>query len=112
MNPFSRHRFCLTQTDEAGRLYLNDRVPFGYQDFSDNRTRICRGGERLFQVAGEMFRGLWRPTGLFWIIADFQPQPIHDPSLDLVPGTTLIVPSIRTVLEQIFNERRQFEVVA
>jgi hypothetical protein len=50
-----------------------------------------------------------RPAGLWWVIADFQPDPVHDPTLSLEPGRVLVVPSIRTVQEEIFSETRRAE---
>jgi hypothetical protein len=43
------------------------------------------------------------------VIADFQPDPIHDPTLELEPGRVLVIASLRTVLEEIFSESRREE---
>jgi hypothetical protein len=50
-----------------------------------------------------------RPSGLWWIIADFQPDPIHDPTVRLTPGRTLYIPSLRTVQEEVFSDKRRKE---
>ncbi len=43
------------------------------------------------------------------LIADFQPDPIHDPTLSLEVGRVLVVPSLRTVTEEVFSEKRRQE---
>jgi len=50
-----------------------------------------------------------RPAGLWWVIADFQPDPIHDPPVALELGRVLAIASVRTVLEEVFSERRREE---
>ena len=66
-------------------------------------------GETLFSLAGRYFAALPRPAGLWWVIADFQPDPIHDPTLSLEVGQVLLVPSVRTVVEEVFSEKRRQE---
>ncbi len=104
---WSRFTFCTALKDADGTLFLTDPEPFGYQLFTDNRLHVVKEGESLFTLAGRYFAPLPRPAGLWWVLADFQPEPILDPTLALTPGTTLVVPSLRTVQEEIFNERRR-----
>ncbi len=104
---WSRFTFCTALQDDDGILFLTEREPFGYQPFTDNRLHVVKEGESLFTLAGRYFAPLPRPAGLWWVLADFQPEPILDPTLALTPGTTLVVPSLRTVQEEIFNERRR-----
>lgn len=105
----SRHTFTTGETDDDDRLFLTDRVRFPYQNISDNRRVLVQAGDTLYTLASKYFRGLPRPAGLWWIIADFQPQPIHDPTIQLAAGQVLVIPSIRTVMELIFNEERRLE---
>ena len=44
------------------------------------------------------------------MIADFQPGPIHDPTLALDVGRALVIPSVRVVTEEILSEQRRQEV--
>ena len=104
---WSRFTFCTALQDDDGILFLTEREPFGYQPFTDNRLHVVKEGESLFTLAGRYFAPLPRPAGLWWVLADFQPEPILDPTLALTPGTTLVVPSLRTVQEEIFNEHRR-----
>lgn len=108
---FSRHTYALGIHDAADPnvLLLTDREPYRYRPLSDNVTHVVREGESLMTLAGKYFQPLARPAGLYWVIADFQPDPILDPTIALVPGTVLVVPSLRTVTEQVFSEQRRDE---
>jgi hypothetical protein len=83
--------------------------PYRLRALSDNRQHIVKEGDTLFSLAGRYFAPLPRPAGLWWVIADFQPDPIHDPTLALEVGRVLVVPSVRTVVEEVFSEKRRQE---
>lgn len=107
---YSRHSFTAGLTiDEVQRL--SDREPFSYRNFTDTRVHIIVEGDTLQHLAGVYFSEMPRACGLWWIIADFQPAPIHDPTLALTPGATLLIPSLRTVQERIFDRQRRVEAV-
>lgn len=106
---FSRFTFTSALQDDAGRLVLAEREPFRFRALPDNRQHVVGDGETVFSIAGRFFDPLPRPAGLWWVIADFQPDPIHDPTLALEPGRVLLIPSVRTVLEEIFSEQRRGE---
>jgi len=108
---FSRIEFTLGIRDDAGRLLLTDREPFRFRPLPDNRIHEAKEGESLFTIAGRFFRPRPRAAGLWWIVADFQPDPILDPTLPIEPGRRVFVPSLRTVDEEILSERRRREVL-
>jgi hypothetical protein len=101
--------FTSAVQDDEGRLVLTDREPFRFRSLPDNRQHVVKEGETIFSLAGRYFAPLPRPAGLWWVIADFQPDPIHDPTIALEPGRVLVIPSVRTVQEEIFSERRRGE---
>lgn len=107
----SRHIFTLGVHDTANaeNLELTEREPFIYQDLSDNRVHICADGDSLWSLAARYFDPIVNAANLWWIIADFQPDPLEDPTIALQPGQTLIVPSVRTVLEAVFADARALE---
>lgn len=112
MHRFSRFRFCLGYTDDDENLYLSEREPYGYKPFADNEEYTVVVGDTLANIAGRRFIGLPNPGTLYWVIADFQPDPIHDPTIALIPGTKLILPSRRTYEEEIINEKRRADFLA
>lgn len=104
---YSRHQFVLGVADTSNRLLLTDRSPYAFRQFADNRQHIAKEGDSLFTLAARYFKGFPRPAGLWWVIADFQPDPIFDPTILLEPGRLIIIPSHRTVQDEIFHERRR-----
>jgi hypothetical protein len=106
---FSRFSFSAAVLDDRGRLLLTEREPFRFRSLPDNRQHLVREGDTLFSLAGRYFAPLPRPAGLWWIIADFQPAPIHDPTLRLELGRVLVIPSIRVVTDEVLSEARRLE---
>ena len=104
---FSRFMFCAAYLDEEERLVLTEREPFRFRAFPDNRQHIVAAGDTLFMLAGRHFAPLPRASGLWWVIADFQPDPIHDPTLGLELGRVMFVPSVRVLTEEVFSETRR-----
>lgn len=105
---YSRHRFSSgVLDDDDGRLMLTDPEPFEYQDRIDNVLHTVVQGENLWTIAGRYYASIPRGCGLWWVIADFQKIPIHDPTIALSEGTVLVIPSVRTVLEEILNDNRR-----
>lgn len=108
----SRYLFCQGLTDADGNVFLSDRVPFRYQKVSDNRTHTVVEGDTLFHLAHKYFAPLVRPSQYFWVIADFQIEPILDATLKLDIGRVLAIPSVRLLIEEILNEARRDEFSA
>jgi hypothetical protein len=106
---FSRYTFTSAVLDEEERLFLTEREPFRFRALPDNRQHVMKEGETLFSLAGRYFASLPRPAGLWWVIADFQPDPVHDPTVALELGRVLVIPSVRTILEEVLSEKRREE---
>lgn len=104
----SRHTFTTAFLD-GEELILTEAERYRFRAFRDNRIHVVKEEDTIFNLAARYFRGLPRPDGLYWVIMDFQPDPIHDPTIKLSVGTTLVIPSLRTVQEEIFSERRREE---
>lgn len=105
---FSRHEFTEELTNDDGKRYLSERVPYRYYPHEDNVTRTVGQGDSLFTLAGSVYAGLTdRPAGLWWVLADFQIDPIIDPTLRLEIGRVIVCPSQRTVQEEIFSSDRR-----
>ena len=48
-----------------------------------------------------------RGCGFWWAIADFQPDPIVDPTLELEVGRTIFIPSERVLTDVILGAGRR-----
>jgi len=99
----SRYQFCQGVYDENEHLYLTDREPYRYVDHPDNRVHMFVEGDTLFSLAGKYFAPLPRACGYWWVIADFQPSPIHDPTIRLKVGTRIIIPSLRVLDTEVLS---------
>jgi hypothetical protein len=109
-HPGSRYSFTLGVRDEQGCLLLTEREPYRFREHADTRVHVVAQGDTLFDLAGRYFAPLPRACGFWWAIADFQPDPIIDPTLELEPGRRLFIPSLRVLTDVILGEqRRRFE---
>ncbi len=106
-NIFSRYSFSFAQEDSLGRLLLSRRDAIRFERREDNRNHLVNEGDTLFNLASRFFKGFTtRPAGLWWIISDFQPTPIHDPTIRLSAGSVIVIPSVRYVIEVVLDEGR------
>ncbi len=105
----SRYTFCQGVRDDDGRLYLTEREPYRFRPHPDNRSHTAVEGDTLFDLAGRYFAPLERACGYWWVIADFQPDPIIDPTLQLEPGRRMFIPSVRVLTDVILAEGRRRE---
>lgn len=114
---FSRYLFCdlideVRSSDGETQHWLTDRIPFRFRPFLDTVVTRAMDDDTFDRMAGRFYRVIPRACGLWWVIADFQPEPVHDPTLVLAPGTLVHVPSIRVVREHILNPRRRLDAEA
>ena len=105
----SRHSFTLGMHDADGVLRLTEREPYRYKAHTDNRVHVVVQGDTLWDLAGRYFAPLPRACGFWWAIADFQPDPIVDPTLELVPGRRVFIPSLRVLTDVVLGEARRRE---
>ncbi len=104
----SRYLFT-TGVVEGETRFLTDRVPFRYRDIADNRIHIARAGDSWDSLAGRYFAEMPRACGFWWAIADFQPEPVVDPTIAIQPGARVVIPSTRVLTTVILGERRRRE---
>lgn len=104
---YSRYRFSLRAKDAAGRSFLTEPPKYGYRAYSDNIQHQVQDGDTWWSIAARYYSSIERGALLYWLICDYQPVPIHDPTVPPETGSTVIVPSVRIVLEEILSERRR-----
>ena len=105
----SRYTFCSGIRDAADVLQLTEREPYRFREHKDTRVHTVVQGDALWNLAGRYFAPLPRACGFWWVIADFQPDPIVDPTLELVPGRRVFIPSLRVLTDVILGEARRRE---
>lgn len=109
MFPFSRYAYCLQLEDAAGIKYLDEREPFAFREETDNRYYRTVDGDTWYGMAHTFFDGIPRACGLWWVLCDFQPERVIDPTLRIEPNTLIVVPSIRLIRTKLFtNDQRRF----
>lgn len=100
----SRYMGCEGVLDDQGRMFLTEREPFRYNSkLPGTRKHRVSKGETLFTLAFRYFNPMPDAEHLWWILCEFQPDPILDPTLDLEEQRIVHVPSYRIVHEQILG---------
>jgi hypothetical protein len=101
-------RVSFLDVDEAGRSYLTEPERYVYRQLADNVAHVVVEGDDLWSIAGKYYAGsIVGGETLYWVIGDFQPEPVIDPTVAFEVGSAVIVPSVRTVLEEILSEKRR-----
>jgi hypothetical protein len=93
-----------------GQTYLLDREPFRFVNRGDNKRVIAKGGDTWQSLAAEHLQPINNAEELWWVLADFQPDPIVDPTEALEAGRVIFIPSSDFVLSEIFADARRDEV--
>ncbi len=108
----NRYLFCIDHEDVNGNLALSRRVPYRFRELPDNRVHIGVEGQSIHDIAQIFYGGTYgerRSRDMFWIICDFQPQPILDCTLTVKAGQHIIVPSPTTIEAYISDPEREPE---
>jgi hypothetical protein len=105
--PNSRYIFCRGFNDAHGRIALGEREPYRFRELPDTRKHTVTTGDSLFSLAGRYYGEMPRSSGFWWVIADFQPDPIIDATLELQIGRVIYVPATRVVTDVILAEARR-----
>lgn len=108
MTGLARSRFsrCTPAQDRQGRRFMTDRAPYRYRAHGDNRVHVVAQGDTLPALAAAYFAPLDRACGFWWVIADFQPEPIVDPVWPLYQQRVqVVIPSVRVLTDIILAGR-------
>lgn len=104
---FSRHIFSTALSTPEGNRELTLPDPYAFASFDDTRRHVVQQGDNLQSIAARYYEGFNRPESLWWIVGEFQPDPIFDPTVELEVGRVILVPSLRTVYDSAFSEERR-----
>lgn len=98
----SRYLSSYGVKDSDDRVYLTERKPFRYDPkLQGTRRHVATGQDTLWSLAYTYFKPRKDAEHLWWVIADFQPVPIKDATLDIAAGRVLYIPSNRILEERI-----------
>ena len=91
---------------------LSDHEPFGFRSLADTIEHTVREGDNWHRIAHRYYSGVYENAErLWWIVADFQPKRVFDPTVVPEVGSTVFVPSTRVVTTQVFSSTRSAAVV-
>lgn len=107
--PYSRYTLCSAVQLDNGRLYMLDREPIRFQNRTDNIRVVVAAGDTWETLAEQYLDGPANPASLWWIIADFQPEPVIDPTVPPTPGSVVYIPDPRFVMSEYFSDKRRDE---
>ena len=105
----SRYEFCRIERVDGVRR-LTERVLVRFVSRSDSTEYVASDGDTWWHLAHAAYEGLTdRPAGLWWVLADFQPVPVVDPTLKIEAGTVLQIPSWDFIQDVVFASSRRLE---
>ena len=107
MYPWSRYRYCTQYQDDDEKYYLDEREPFRFREEADNRIHKAKAGDTWWGLAHIYFDGIPRKCGLWWLLCEYQPTPIIDPTIAIKEGELIIIPSLRVLRMLVFNQERR-----
>lgn len=111
---YSRYRYCSILDwgnlgGVAGVKLLDEREPFRFRDEPDNRFHSAVEGDTWWGLAWRYFPSFPNKSLLWFLLCEFQPEPVVDPTIVIAKGTQIVIPSERLVRTQAFNrEQRRF----
>ena len=97
---FEDSRYVLADMffDAQNRTYIGPRERFFFEDLEGNIPHTVRDGDDWHSLAYQYYgRALSGQVNLWWGIADFQPEPVLDPTLTLQPGTIILIPPLHVL---------------
>jgi hypothetical protein len=110
--PNSRHLIApmVTRVDD-GLTFVLDREPFRFVPRPDNRRVVVEEGETWHNLAATHLQPISRAQDLWWVICDFQPTPVLDPTQQPIPGSVVFIPSPEFVQGTILSDSRAEDTV-
>lgn len=107
----SRYRMAdLIFDSDTNVQSLGPRALVEYYDDQDTIPHTVTAGDTLQNLAAKYFSGVDNPATLWWVIADFQPEPILDPTVRLTPGQVLLIPGPAIAQDAILGHLENDEV--
>ena len=91
---YSRYKHSeVLRRSEDNVLLLSLRPRIDYVGGYDEILHKVVLGDTLPNLAARYYSGMPSAASLWWAIADFQPEPMNDPTVRLEPGSMIVIPS-------------------
>lgn len=101
----SRYFMTLGATRVSDGLnFLLDREPLYFQPRSDNKRVVVQATDTWWSLAAAHLSSLPNAEQFFWVICDYQPNPIMDPTINPMPGTLVIIPDENFIMSTYFAD--------
>ncbi|MEN6368466.1 MAG: hypothetical protein ABFD77_02070 [Thermotogota bacterium] len=109
MDQYSRYRFCTMLGGNGEIAYLDEREPFRYRDEPDNTFYTAKDGDTWWGLAWKFFSGFPNKALLYFLLCEFQPEPVVDPTIRIEAGRQIAIPSERIIRTKVYSkDNRQF----
>jgi hypothetical protein len=92
----SRYQLAYEVKSTDDRTYYGWREEFAFSDAEGIIPHVVAKGDTLFSLAAQYYSEEG-DIALWWAIADFQPEPIIDPTIELTEGEVILIPPINSV---------------
>lgn len=103
----SRYFATGEETNDEAVQVVAEREPYAYRDRSDNISHVASEGDSWQTIAERYYSSISsRACGLWWVVAEYQPTPIVDPTLQIRKGKVITVPAPIVVINEILPDVR------
>lgn len=94
---YSRYQLSSIIRDDTDQVLLGPRTFIDYGEDDDVIAHRVMAGDTLFSLAALYFHALPTGSSMWWAIADYQPEPLLDPTLELTVGSIILIPPLDTL---------------
>lgn len=95
----SRYNLADLYKDSSNRSYTSLRGRVFFDDVEGTVPHVVEDGDTLWSLADRYYGGLIDDdVNYWWVIADFQPEPINDPTIKLEKGQIILVPPLELIM--------------
>lgn len=95
----SRYNLADLYKDASNKAYTALRSRIFFDDIDGTVPHVVEDGDTLWSLADRYYGGLEDDdVNYWWAIADFQPEPINDPTVKLTQGQIVLIPPLDLIM--------------